>query len=88
MTMDSGFSHIAAFLGVYHLAIFGASSPDMHGPFAKNSRLLFNRVLPCQPCDRYVCEIGTIACMRLVTPAQVAGLLAEVMAGEPVVAPD
>jgi len=84
ITMDSGFSHIAAFLGVHHLAIFGASSPDMHGPFAENSGLMFNRSMPCQPCDRYDCKIGTIACMRLVTPSMVAVKLTEMLSGESV----
>lgn len=72
ITMDSGFSHIAAFLGVHHLAIFGASSPDLHGPFAKKSKLLFRQSMECQPCDQYECRFGHADCMRLITPTEVA----------------
>ena len=80
ITMDSGFSHIAAFLGVHHLAIFGASSPDIHGPFARNSKLLFNRSMECQPCDQYECRFGQASCMQTITPQLVADHLESVLA--------
>ncbi|MFH1686486.1 MAG: glycosyltransferase family 9 protein [bacterium] len=75
ITMDSGFSHIAASLGVNHLAIFGASSPDKHGPFAENSKLLFNPSLECQPCDQYECRFEHALCMQTITPQTVVGHL-------------
>lgn len=75
ITMDSGFSHITAFLGVHHLAIFGASSPEIHGPFARNSRLLFDRSMECQPCDQYECRFGHALCMQTISPSLVAGRL-------------
>lgn len=79
ITMDSGFSHIAAFLGVDHLAIFGASSPDIHGPFAQKSQLLFNKTMECQPCDQYECRFGHASCMQTITPRMVAERLETIL---------
>lgn len=72
ITMDSGFAHIAAFLGVSHIALFGVSSPEFHGPFAERSQLLFEPQLECQPCDQPTCRFGHANCMKTITPEMVA----------------
>ncbi|MEW5995038.1 MAG: glycosyltransferase family 9 protein, partial [Candidatus Zixiibacteriota bacterium] len=80
VTMDSGFSHVAAFLGVDHLALFGPTDPSMTPPISSRSEVLWQRKLTCQPCNRHHCMYDVNYCMRLITPGQVAekihGLLA------------
>jgi ADP-heptose:LPS heptosyltransferase len=46
---DSGVSHLAAFLGVPTLVIFGPSDPDRWRPFGDHVRIV-KAASPCNPC--------------------------------------
>jgi len=72
LTMDSGFSHIAAFLGVRHFAVFGSTNPAAYPPMSRRSTVLYRPNLPCQPCDLHTCPYRHMACMDQVSPTEVA----------------
>ena len=72
LTMDSGFSHVAALLGVRHFALFGSTDPTIYPPPSDQSTVLYKKALPCQPCNQHRCHLSHTACMRLVKPSEVA----------------
>jgi hypothetical protein len=75
LTMDSGFSHVAALLGVRHLALFGSTDPLLYAPKSDHTEVVFENKLPCQPCNAHVCPYPGIPCMRAITPEIVANRL-------------
>jgi ADP-heptose:LPS heptosyltransferase len=80
LTMDSGFSHVAALLGVRHLAIFGSTDPGVYRPPSERSTVLYRQALPCQPCHEHRCRLDHIACMRLIEPQEVAAAVGQALA--------
>ncbi len=72
LTMDSGFSHVAALFGVRHFALFGSTDPGVYPPPSDQSTVLYKKALPCQPCNQHSCHLGHTACMRLIKPSEVA----------------
>lgn len=72
LTMDSGFSHVAAFLGVRHFALFGSTDPRAYPPISDRSTVLYRRALPCQPCNLHTCPFEHAACMQQIVPTEVA----------------
>jgi len=88
LTMDSGFSHIAALLRVRHLALFGSTDPSNYRPPSPNSTALYRRELPCQPCQQHSCRLSHVACMRIFTPEEVANRLEKILAGASVPHPE
>lgn len=72
LTMDSGFSHVAAFLGVRHFALFGSTDPKAYPPMSDRSTVLYRRALLCQPCNLHTCPLEHVACMQQFAPSEVA----------------
>ena len=56
---DSGFMHLASFLGVKIIAIFGPTNPKITGPFYINGGKVIQLDLPCVPCFQ---EKGYLKC--------------------------
>ena len=79
MTMDSGFSHVAAFLGVRHLAVFGPTDPRLYAPVSGNSSTITGEMLECQPCNAHQCRFEKASCMSSVTPSAVAKRIDEIL---------
>jgi len=68
---DSGVSHLAAFLGVPTLVIFGPSDPDRWCPFGSHVRIV-KAASPCNPCfdtDRPDCPERN--CLEEITPDRI-----------------
>jgi ADP-heptose:LPS heptosyltransferase len=68
---DSGVSHLAAFLGVPTLVIFGPSDPERWRPFGDHVRIV-KAGSPCSPCfdtDRADCPER--ACLENINPEQI-----------------
>lgn len=68
---DSGVSHLAAFLGVPALVIFGPSDPDRWRPFGDHVRIV-KAAPPCSPCfdtDRPDCLERT--CLEEINPNRI-----------------
>ena len=68
---DSGVSHLAAFLGVPTLVIFGPSDPDRWRPFGNHVRIV-KAASPCNPCfdtDRPDCPERN--CLEEINPDRI-----------------
>ena len=73
---DGGLVHMAHGLGVPVLAFYGPVSPEVYGPFPKNSQALsiYKDDLTCRPCYyrfRYKSNCQDKACLQNLTPDEV-----------------
>jgi lipopolysaccharide heptosyltransferase I len=81
ITNDTGPMHIAAALQKPVVAIFGPTNPDSTGPFGQRQNVLQSASPECIPCLKSECGWrDPLACMRAVTPAQVAERAMKLMA--------
>ena len=79
LTNDTGTMHLAAFLGVPTVAIFGSTEPALTSPLGDFHQVLRHKV-DCSPCFLRECPID-FRCMTRIEPAEAAGALREVLAG-------
>lgn len=70
VTNDSAVLHLAGYLDVPVVAIFGPTSETKYGPWSSDS-LVVKRDIACRPCQKAQCRFSTIACMQLVRPNDV-----------------
>ena len=78
ITPDSAPLHVAAAMNTPIVALFGPTDPIRHMPPAVK-KVVLNRDLKCVPCYSGVCKIKTHACMKEITPEQVAQKILELM---------
>jgi lipopolysaccharide heptosyltransferase II len=69
LTNDTGTMHLAAFLGVPTVAIFGSTEPLLTGPLGANHRIIRQHV-SCSPCFLKECPLD-FRCMEAVAVAEV-----------------
>lgn len=63
LTNDSGPMHLAAALDVPTIALFGATDPDLTGPYGVPGRhKVFRSTCPASPCFKHDCPYGTERC--------------------------
>ncbi len=67
--VDSGPMHMAAFLGLPIVAIFGPTDPCKVGPYSKRSIVLRNESLDCLACRKSSC--ANLRCMDEIDPKTV-----------------
>ncbi|WP_454916364.1 lipopolysaccharide heptosyltransferase II [Xanthobacter sediminis] len=67
---DSGLMHIAGAFERRLVVIYGASSEKMTPPASRRAQVLA-RELPCRPCHKRECPLGTLACLNGISPEQV-----------------
>jgi lipopolysaccharide heptosyltransferase II len=79
LTNDTGTMHLAAFLGVPTVAIFGSTEPALTSPLGDFHQVLRHKV-DCSPCFLRECPID-FRCMTRIEPAEAADALREVLAG-------
>jgi len=70
VTNDTGTMHLADYLGVPLIAIFGSTEPVLTGPRGALSKVLRDHV-PCSPCFLRECPID-FRCMKGIAPEKVA----------------
>ncbi len=70
LTNDTGTMHLAAFLGVPTVAIFGSTEPNLTGPLGDGHRVIHHQV-PCSPCFLRECPLD-FRCMDAVKVEEVA----------------
>lgn len=66
---DTAPIHIASYLGVPVVAIFGPTDPDKYKPQGVND-IVIRQDLSCSPCERALCQFNE-ECMQLVRPEEV-----------------
>ncbi len=66
---DTAPMHIAAFLNVPVIAIFGPTDPLINAPFGNKKHMILRKDIPCSPCRNRKCK--TKVCLEEITPEQV-----------------
>jgi lipopolysaccharide heptosyltransferase II len=77
LTNDTGTMHLAAFLGVPTVAIFGSTEPELTAPLGDFHQILRHQV-ECSPCFRRECPID-FRCMTRIAPAEAAAALRRIL---------
>lgn len=80
LTNDTGTMHLAAFLGVPTVAIFGSTDPGLTAPLGDFHRILHHPV-ECSPCFLRECPVD-FRCMTRIAPAEAAAALHRVLEEE------
>jgi heptosyltransferase-2 len=76
---DSGLMHVAAALDRPLVALYGSSDPGFTPPLNERHRIV-SLGLPCSPCFKRECPLGTTACLVDMSVEQVAAALDAVTA--------
>lgn len=63
---DSGYLHLAGYIGVPTVGLFGSSSPSRSHPLGARSRVLYADIL-CSPCEQDECTGMHLECMSRLT---------------------
>ena len=63
VTNDSAVMHVASYLNVPVVAIFGISDEHKYGPWSGKS-VVIKQDLPCRPCGQAQCRFGTLECIQ------------------------
>jgi heptosyltransferase-2 len=79
LTNDTGTMHLAAFLGVPTVAVFGSTEPALTAPLGDFHEVL-RQPVDCSPCFRRECPID-FRCMTRIEPAAAAAALHRVLGG-------
>ncbi len=80
LTNDTGTMHLAAYLGVPTVAIFGSTDPVLTGPLAPPSRVrIVRHQVECSPCFLRECPLD-LRCMAVVTPEEVVRAVLDLVA--------
>ena len=77
LTNDTGTMHLAAFLGIPTVAVFGSTEPEFTAPLGDFHQILRHKV-ECSPCFRRECPID-FRCMTRIAPAEAAAALRRVL---------
>ncbi len=81
LTNDTGTMHLAAFLGVPTVAIFGSTEPQLTGPLGKG-HLVIRHHVECSPCFLRECPLD-FRCMKAVTVEEVISAVGKVLGARP-----
>jgi lipopolysaccharide heptosyltransferase II len=70
ITNDSAVMHLASYLNVPVVAIFGPTDEKKYGPWSQNS-VAVKKDIFCRPCEKAQCRFGSLACLTAIKPAEV-----------------
>jgi len=80
---DGGVMHTSVAVGTPTVGVFGSADPDIWFPYDAYGpyRAAF-LPMPCRPCHRHVCPLGTTACLATLDAKSVLEVLRDVLAGD------
>ena len=67
---DTGILHLASYLNIPVVALFGPSDEFRYGPWSSKFKIVTSSV-PCRPCRRPSCRANSIQCMHDISVRQV-----------------
>ena len=81
LTNDTGTMHLAAYLGVPVVAVFGSTDPVLTGPLAPPERVrILRHQVECSPCFLARCPLD-LRCMKAVSAEEAAAAVLELVSG-------
>ncbi len=80
LTNDTGTMHLAAFLGVPTVSLFGSTEPALTGPLGDHHHVIRHHVA-CSPCFLRECPLD-LRCMKAIEPAEVIATIAAALPEE------
>jgi len=76
---DSGISHLASYLNIPIVTIFGPTDEVKSGPWSQKS-LVVKKELFCRPCLKAQCRFNTLECMKMIKVEDVLRAVRNVLA--------
>jgi len=65
ITNDSAISHLASYLNLPVLAVFGPTNEEKYGPWPQKKAVVKKEIF-CRPCEKAECYSENLACMSLI----------------------
>ncbi|MFA5089915.1 MAG: lipopolysaccharide heptosyltransferase II [Candidatus Omnitrophota bacterium] len=65
ITNDSAVMHMASYLNIPVVAVFGPTDDERYGPWSDNVYVAKKEII-CRPCRKAQCRFGTLRCMQIV----------------------
>jgi heptosyltransferase-2 len=65
ITNDSACLHMASYINIPVIAIFGPTNERKYGPWSDNFRIV-KKDIYCRPCEKAQCKFQTLECMQLI----------------------
>jgi len=65
ITNDSAVLHLASYLNIPTVAIFGPTDEEKYGPWSKKA-LVIKKDIFCRPCQKAECRFSTLDCLKLI----------------------
>ncbi|MDO8661944.1 MAG: lipopolysaccharide heptosyltransferase II [Candidatus Omnitrophota bacterium] len=78
---DSATLHLAGYLNIPVVAVFGITDDAKYGPWSEGS-LVAKKEISCRPCQEAQCEFGTLECITLVKVEDVFRLVKDILLSE------
>lgn len=72
---DSGLKFVAVAMNVPTVTFFGSRGHVGATPPESQNHLAFYKELPCRPCYQSECPLGTLDCLKQITPEEVMGII-------------
>jgi heptosyltransferase-2 len=70
ITNDSAVMHLASYLNLPVVAIFGPTNEAKYGPWSSRSAVVKKDIF-CRPCEKAQCRFGSLKCLTSINPADV-----------------
>ena len=70
ITNDSAVMHLASYLNVPVVAIFGPTDEKKYGPWSQNSAVVKKDIF-CRPCQKAQCRFSSLECLKAIKPQDV-----------------
>jgi heptosyltransferase II len=79
ITNDSAVMHLASYLNVAVVSIFGPTDEKKYGPWSEKS-VAIKKDIFCRPCEKAQCRFGTLACLACIKPEEVLSQIKSLLA--------
>ncbi len=80
---DSAVLHIASYLDIPAIAVFGPTDDIKYGPWSGRGVVVKKEIF-CRPCQKAQCAFGSLNCLKLVRPEDVLFQVENILKGRPV----
>ena len=70
ITNDSALMHLASYLDLPVVAIFGPTNEEKYGPWSSQNAIVKKDIF-CRPCEKAQCRFGNLRCLTSISPEDV-----------------